>query len=63
MATKQYYAYVIAEVVDFFESELAKRDGIKHVETSWTFSETGEPVCKYIIEAEEGIINPKWELK
>lgn len=63
METKRYYAYVVPELVETFENELATRDKIKHVECSLTRSEKNEPIYAYIIEVEEGVIDPKWELK
>ena len=56
---KKYYAYVTKEVVDYFEEKLAehcvktiKREPINNGE-----------IYYYVVEAEEGIINPKFEMK
>ena len=63
---KEYYAFVVPELVDEFEAQLNSRDGI----TKWVRKES--KVCvganrtrvayPYVVEAEEGIIDPKWEL-
>ena len=60
---KLYYTYVILELKDFFENKLRE-----HVATILSHSlvinsNNNQPLYYYIIEAEEGIINPKWELK
>lgn len=64
--TKLYYAYVLTEIelVDYFEKKLDERkDKIKIVDIGPAISENGEPAIKYILEAEEGIIDSKWELE
>lgn len=63
METKLYYAYVTADMVDYFEDELQRRDGVKTVNQEIAFSETGELLHRYVIEAVDGVIDPKWELK
>ena len=61
---KLYYAYVMLELVDYFEKKLDERkDKIKIIELCPAVSENGDPVIKYILAAEEGVINSKWELK
>ena len=61
---KLYYAYVMLELVDYFEKKLDERkDKIKIIELCPAVSENGDPVIKYIRAAEEGVINSKWELK
>lgn len=61
---KQYYAYVLVDVADYFEKKLDERkDKIKIVEIGPAGFEDGQPILKYILEAEEGIIDSKWELK
>lgn len=61
---KLYYAYVIVELVDYFDKKLEERkDKIKIVDISPAISEEGELAIKYILEAEEGVIDSKWELK
>ncbi len=62
--TKLYYAYVDRDAINIFEDELAKRnDEIKVISTSPAISENGKPLTYYVLEAEEGLINSKWELK
>lgn len=50
-------------MIDYFEKELDERkDRIKVVRTGTVISENGELLFYYILEAEEGVIHPKWEL-
>lgn len=56
---KKYYAYVAKEVVDYFEEKLAEH-GVKTI--------TCEPINNgeiyhYVVEAEDGIIDPRFEIK
>lgn len=63
METKRYRAYVTLDMVECFEEELNKRDKVKYFEKLEALSEEGEKVYQYTIEAEEGVIHPKWEIK
>lgn len=64
MMNKLYYAYVIKDMASHFEERLDERkDKIKLVHSSSAVSENGEPLVYYTLEAEEGIIDSKWELK
>lgn len=64
MMKKLYYAYVVKDMIGYFEEGLDKRkDKIKVVHASPAISENGESLVYYILEAEEGVINSKWELK
>lgn len=63
MDTKIYYAYVVMDMVEYFEERLIKEDKIKYFSKESAISESGEPLIYYVIEAEEGLIDPKWELK
>lgn len=56
---KRYYAYVAKNIVSYFESETAKRD----VTIIKRESINNNELYYYVLEAEEGIINPKFELK
>ena len=63
---KEYYAFVVPELVDEFEAQLNSRNGItkwvrKEFEVSFYTNRT-RVAYPYVVEAEEGIINPKWEL-
>ena len=61
---KLYYAYVVEDMIGYFEKKLDERkDKIKVVHMSTAVSENGEPLFYYELEAEEGVINSKWELK
>lgn len=61
---KLYFAYVCTDVIGYFEDGLAERnDKIRVVSTRPAISENGQPLVHYILEAEEGVINSKWELK
>ena len=61
---KKYYAYVAPDIAERFEEKLNSfGDKIKSVERDeLAFNMNGTLFYPYIIEAEEGIINPKWEL-
>lgn len=56
---KKYYAYVAKEVVDYFEEKLAEH-GVKTIKCEPI--NNGE-IFYYVVEAEEGIIDPKFEIK
>ena len=56
---KKYYAYVAKEVVDYFEEKLAEH-GVKTIKCEPI--NNGE-IFYYVVEAEEGIIDPKFEMK
>lgn len=62
--TNRYYAYVALDMVETFEDELYKReDKIRLIERGiLSYSNEGTPFYPYIIEAEDGVINPKWKL-
>ena len=61
---KKYYAYVALDLIDLFEEKLISfGDRINSIERDGLFiNEDGALFYPYVIEAEEGIINPKWEL-
>ena len=63
---KEYYAFVVPELVDEFEAQLNSRNGITKYIRNWFevgLGTNGSRVAyPYVIEAEEGIIDPKWEL-
>ena len=63
---KEYYAFVVPELVDEFEAQLNSRNGItKYIRKEFEvgLGTNGTQVAyPYVIEAEEGIIDPKWEL-
>ena len=56
---KKYYAYVAKEVVDYFEEKLEEH-GVKTIKCEPI--NNGE-IFYYVVEAEEGIIDPKFEIK
>lgn len=56
---KRYYAYVVKNMVSYFESEVAKRD----VSIIKRKSINNDELYYYVLEAKEGIIDPKFELK
>lgn len=61
---KLYYAYVAKDMVTHFEEKLDERKNkIKVVHMSTFISENDEPLVYYELEAEEGVIDSKWELK
>ena len=61
---KQYYAYVAQDFIDLFEERLRSFcDKVKSIERDkLCMNADGALFYPYVIEAEEGIINPKWEL-
>ena len=61
---KKYYAYVALDLIDLFEEPLESfRDTVKSIDRDeLLMHEDGTLFYPYVIEAEEGIINPKWEL-
>ena len=61
---KKYYAYVALDLIDLFEEKLISfGDRINSIERDGLFMNSGGALFyPYVIEAEEGIINPKWEL-
>ena len=64
MSKKLYYAYVEMNMVNHFEEALKERaDKITVCYLNPAFSEKGRPLVRYVLEAEEGIIDPKWELR
>ena len=60
---KVYYAYVVLKVKDYFEDKLREHGAIILSRDLVIKSNNNEPLYYYIIEAEKGIIDPKWELK
>ncbi len=60
---KVYYAYVVIKLKDYFEEKLRENEATMLSRILVINSNNNEPLYYYTIEAEEGIINPKWELK
>ena len=60
---KLYYAYVVLNVKDYFENKLREHGAIILSHDLVTKSNSNEPLYYYVVEADEGIIDPKWELK
>ena len=59
---KSYQAYVAINAIDYFCNQLNSLGGnIKSIKM--TFSERGDVIYDMIIEAPEGLIDPKWEVK
>ena len=56
---KKYYAYVAKEVVGYFEEKLAEH-GVKTIKREPI--NNGE-IYYYVVEAEDGIIDPRFEIK
>ena len=60
---KSYYAYVAFRVNDYFEAKL-QENGVTVISRDLVMnSNDNELYYYYIIEADEGIIDSKWELK
>ena len=60
---KVYEAYVVIKLKDYFEEKLRENEATMLSRDLVINSNNNEPLYYYTIEAEEGIINPKWELK
>ena len=60
---KIYEAYVIIKLKDYFEDKLLENEATMLSRDLVINSSDNEPLYYYTIEAEEGIIDPKWELK
>jgi hypothetical protein len=66
MTKDLYYANVYVEGIDYFEQKLEERkDKIKIVEKSESprIAEDGLRYITYILEAEEGLIDPEFKLR
>ena len=60
---KVYEAYVVIKFKDYFEEKLQENEATMLSRILVINSNNNEPLYYYTIEAEEGIINPKFELK
>ena len=60
---KIYEAYVIIKLKDYFEEKLREKGATMLSRVLVINSNNNEPLYYYTIEAEEGIIYPKWEIK
>ena len=60
---KVYEAYVVIKLKDYFEEKLRENEAIMLSRILVMNSNNNELLYYYTIEAEEGIIDPKWELK
>ena len=60
---KLYYAYVGLKVNDYFEDKL-RENMVVVLNRDLVINSNDDELCYYyIIEADEGIIDPKWELE
>jgi hypothetical protein len=59
---KRYYAFVAKDMVDYFEGRVRDKE-IKIIKREPATSTNGEPLLYYELEAEEGVIDSKWELE
>ena len=60
---KIYEAYVMIKLKDYFEDKLRENEATMLSRVLVINSNKNEPLYYYTIEAEEGIIDPKWEVK
>ena len=60
---KVYEAYVVIKLKDYFEEKLRENGATMLSRILVRNSNNNELLYYYTIEAEEGIIDPKWELK
>ena len=61
---KQYYAYVPKKLVDYFNKKIDEhKNEIEIIHSEAAISENNEQLIYYVLEAEEGIIDSRWELK
>ena len=58
-----YEAYVVIKLKDYFEEKLRENEATMLSRILVINSNNNEPLYYYTIEAEEGIIDPKFELK
>lgn len=58
---KKYYAYVVKDMASYFEEELVKR-GVIIINRELIYSYDDE-LYYYIVEAKDGIIDPRFEVK
>lgn len=65
MANKHYYtAGVLSHLQSYFEAKLAEnKDTVRVVSRAPLFNGNGDFVMYYLLEAEEGVIDPKYEFK
>lgn len=59
---KLYYAYVKVELDDYFQSKLQECP-VEVIHRMLRKSENNEYLFYYVLKAEEGIIDPRWELE
>ena len=61
---KEYYAFIAPEMVEKFEARLNSYNGVKKYDRQELSLVAGGALMAYpyVIEAEEGIISPEWEL-
>ena len=60
---KVYEAYVVIKLKDYFEEKLRENEATMLSRILVMNSNNNELLYYYTIEAEEGIIRPKWEVK
>ena len=60
---KIYEAYVIIKLKDYFEDKLRENEATMLSRDLVINSNNNEPLYYYTIEAEEGIIDPKYEIE
>ena len=60
---KIYEAYVIIKLKDYFEDKLLENEATMLSRDLVINSSDNEPLYYYTIEAEEGIIDPKYEIE
>lgn len=58
---KLYGANVAYDMVDYFEEQLEKHD-VEIINRDLRFDSDWNPVYHYTLRAEEGIIDPRWEI-
>lgn len=59
---KAYYASIAEDMVEYFENRL-KDKGVKTIFREPMVDPGREPYYLYIVTSEEGVINPKYEVK
>jgi hypothetical protein len=60
---KRYCACVVNDMTSYFEEKLDERkDKIEIICAIPAFTKNATPVVYYVLEAEEGVIDSKWEL-
>lgn len=63
MDKKLYEVYVVMDKVNYFEKKLKRlKNKVEVININYVYSQNNELLAYYILEAEEGVIKPEFEL-